>query len=31
MIWDLTLSLLCVILVYGFAIWLLMKWDNEQL
>jgi len=31
MIWDLTLSLLYVILGYGFGIWLLMKWNNEQL
>jgi flagellar biogenesis protein FliO len=31
MIIDLTLALLCVILVYGFVVWLLMKWNNEQL
>jgi len=31
MIWDLTLSILCVIMIYGFAVWLLMKWNNEQL
>jgi hypothetical protein len=31
MILDLTLSLLYVILVYGFIMWLLMKWNNEQL
>ena len=31
MIIDLTLSLLYVILVYSFIMWLLIKWNNEQL
>ena len=30
MIWDLTLALFYVILVYGFIVWLLMKWNNED-
>jgi len=31
MIWDLTLSILYVIMIFGFVVWLLMKWNNEQL
>ena len=30
MIWDLTLSLFYVIMIYGFIIWLLTKWNNED-
>ena len=30
MIWDLTLAIFYVILVYGFIVWLLMKWNNED-
>jgi len=30
MIWDLTLALFYVILTYGFIVWLLMKWNNED-
>jgi len=30
MIWDLTLALFYVILVYGFIVWLLMKWNKED-
>jgi len=30
MIWDLTLALFYVILVYGFIVWLLIKWNNED-
>jgi hypothetical protein len=31
MIIDLTLSILYVIMIFGFIVWLLMKWNNEQL
>ena len=30
MIWDLTLALFYVILIYGFVVWLLMKWNKED-
>jgi len=30
MIWDLTLAIFYVILVYGFIVWLLMKWNKED-
>ena len=30
MIWDLTLALFYVILAYGFIVWLLMKWNKED-
>jgi hypothetical protein len=30
MILDLTLALFYVILVYGFIVWLLMKWNKED-
>jgi len=31
MIWDLTLAIFYVILIYGFIIGLLVLWNNEQL
>jgi len=30
MIWDLTLALFYVILIYGFVVWLLIKWNKED-
>jgi hypothetical protein len=30
MIIDLTLSILYVIMIFGFIVWLLMKWNNED-
>jgi hypothetical protein len=30
MIWDLTLATFYVILIYAFIVWLLMKWNKED-
>ena len=30
MILDLTLAIFYVILIYGFVVWLLMKWNKED-